>query len=78
MEQRLFEIADQLYYNIITEEEAKNLLLKMLSDEYEYLVKVENAYIEDSDQVGDYYPVGRVKELWVSAEDFDNIKHIAS
>ena len=70
MKGRLFEIARDLDLDLITEEEAKNLLLKMLSDEYEYLVKVEYAYIEDTCGVRD----DRVEEIWIDKKYFDSIK----
>lgn len=40
------------------------------------LIKVENAYIEDADVVGSYDATGRVKELWITQKEFDNIKCI--
>lgn len=40
------------------------------------LVKIKNAYIEDAEILDSYDVTGRVKELWITKEDFDKIKCI--
>jgi len=40
------------------------------------LIEIENAYIEDADTVDNYDATGRVSKLWITKEDFDQIKCI--
>ena len=40
------------------------------------LIKIENAYIEDAEVVGSYDVTGRVKQLWITQNEFDKIKCI--
>lgn len=40
------------------------------------LIEINNAHIEDADDVDNYYVNGRVDKLWVTKKSFDNIKCI--
>lgn len=39
-------------------------------------VKIDNAYIQDADTIGSYDATGRVSSLWITKQDFDQIKCI--
>lgn len=41
-----------------------------------HLIKVEKAYIEDAEPVGSYDVTGRTSQVWITKEDFDEIKCI--
>ena len=41
------------------------------NDKLKTLIRVENAYVEDSEGLA-----GRVKEMWITKDEFDRIKQI--
>ena len=55
-------------------EEIKQLILHDVSSSD--LIEINNAHIEDADDVDNYYVSGRVDKLWVTKKSFDNIKCI--
>ena len=70
--EELCECAEPDYY----EDERKLNELNIGGVSGGYLIEIENAYIEDADTVNNYDVTGRVSKLWVTKEDFDQIKCI--